>query len=244
MAKLIMNKSESIDKFVNNGIEFGLVEFLVEIFPSPIPNSINEVDVESFEALFRMSSEGGYQELFVPLGDIVAGESNGKSHKFSRQEFIAWQIVRMNSQTLYQLVNKTSANLIGLLDDDKEYDADPDYDPDGWLSAGMSDGECYEKALYFIDRLKRDVPNEFCTVLTDAILDPNYGVLEHLETEIDDNLDDVRGMYGHWDVPLMIVSKGKFLPYIEAGDDSNLMMDGYVLQRIYIRNYDEGDPVS
>jgi hypothetical protein len=48
-------------------------------------------------------------------------------------------------------------------------------------------------------------------------------------------------MYGQWEVPLMIVSKGKFSPYTEADYDSGLMMDDYKLQRMYVRNYDEGD---
>ena len=39
----------------------------------------------------------------------------------------------------------------------------------------------------------------------------------------------------------MVVSTGKFLPYIDAGYNHNLMMDDYNLKRMYIRNYDEGD---
>jgi hypothetical protein len=77
--------------------------------------------------------------------------------------------------------------------------------------------------------------------LSESILDPNFGVLEHLETEISENLDEVRQMYAHWAVPLMIVSIGKFFPYTEADYDSGLMMEDYRLKRMYVRNYDEGD---
>ncbi len=39
----------------------------------------------------------------------------------------------------------------------------------------------------------------------------------------------------------MVVSTGKFSPYIEKSLTANLVMDDYNLQRMYIRNYDEGD---
>lgn len=236
-----MSKKNSIDAFAESGLQFHGIDYVAEIFPAPIPEEINDIQIESEADLFRMSNHEGYEELYIPSSKTVSADSNGKTCEFDRNDFLAWQLSRMSAKTLYQLISKTSAPVTEIFDADEEYDKDNDYDPESWLSPYDADGGNYERGLEFIDRLKKESPKKFYKALTDAILDANYGVLTHLETEIDDNLEEVRGLYGHWDIPLMIVSRGKFHPYTEAGDDSSLMMDDYDLERMYVRNQDEGE---
>ena len=148
----------------------------------------------------------------------------------------------MQPITIYYLINKTDAPVQNILDSEVEYEKDEEYNPEGWLNAYEAE-EHLEKGLAYIERLKLEVPKEFYKALINAILDENFGLLNPhwYESEIDENLDEIREAYSHWDVPLMVVSTGKFLPYIEAGYTHNLMMDDYNLKRMYIRNYDEGD---
>lgn len=236
-----MKKRANLNLLVETGIQFSGIDFLVEVFPAPIPDSIDDTDIESESDLFRMSAHEGYDELFVPSGENLQGESSGTKHLFSRTDFLRWQLVRFSEKTIYQLINKTGCDVTQLLDGDAEYEKDPDYSPETWLSPYEDDADNYDRGLKYIGRLRKEVPEEFYSTLIDSILDPDCGVLEHLETEISDNLDEVRQMYAEWDVPLMIVSKGKFLPYTEADNNSGLMMDDYKLQRMYVRNNDEGD---
>lgn len=234
-----MSKKNTIDKLLGAGLQFHSIENVIEIFPFPIPSEINDVQIEDESELFRMSAHEGFEELYVPSNEIISAESEGKTHKITREEFLRWQLERMSSKTIYQLISKTSANLTEILDSDAEYDKDNSYDPESWLNPYDTEDGNYEKGLKFIERLKNESPDEFYKILIDSIIDPDFGVLEHLETEIDGNLDEVRALYENWDVPLMIVSTGKFNPYIEA--DSNLMMDDYKLQHMYVRNQDEGE---
>lgn len=236
-----MKKSTNLDLLAESGIQFSGIDFLVEIFPAPIPQSIDDMDIESESDLFRMSGHDGYDELFVPSAENIFAESSGKKHQLDRIDFLRWQLKRFSEKTIFQLINKTSCDVTQILDGDAEYEKDDEYSPETWLSPYENDQSNYEKGLLYIARLRTEVPNEFYSALIESIIDPDYGVLEHLETEISDNLNEVRHMYSQWDVPLMIVSKGKFSPYIESGNDLNLMMDDYKLQRMYVRNYDEGD---
>lgn len=236
-----MKKSANLNLLAKTGIQFSGIDFLVEIFPAPIPVNIDDTGIESEGDLFRMSSHEGYDELFVPSAENLQGESEGKKHQFSRTDFLRWQLIRFSEKTIYQLINKTDCDVTQLLDGDEEYEKDPDYSPETWLNPYEDEAGNYEKGLNYIARLRKEVQEEFYTTLIESILDPDCGVLEHLETEISENLDEVREMYGQWEVPLMIVSKGKFSPYTEADYDSGLMMDDYKLQRMYVRNYDEGD---
>lgn len=236
-----MKKSANLNLLTETGIQFSGIDFLVEIFPAPIPESINDTDIESESDLFRMSAHEGYEELFVPSAESLQGESGGKKHQFSRTDFMRWQLMRFTEETIFQLINKTDCNITQLFDDDAEIEKDPDYAPETWLNPYENDPDNYKKGLSYIARARKEVPDEFYSTLIDSILDPDYGVLEHLETEMSDNLDEVRQMYAEWEVPLMIVSKGSFFPYTEPGYDINLMMDDYKLQRMYVRNYDEGD---
>ena len=100
-----------------------------------------------------------------------------------------------------------------------------------------------DKGLSYIERLKKEVASAFYKVLIDAILNDACGLLNNdwYETELEGNIDQIRKAYAHWKVPLMVVSTGTFSPYIEKNHSDNLMMEDYNLQRMYIRNYDEGD---
>lgn len=236
-----MKKSASLNLLAETGIQFSNVNFLVEIFPSPIPENINNTVIESVSDLFRMSAHEGYEELFIPTAEGLHGDSGGKKYEFSRTDFIKWQLTRFSEKTIFQLINKTDCDVTTLLDDDVEYEKDPDYAPDTWLNPYENGPFNFEKGLMYITRLRSEVPEEFYAKLIDSILDPDYGVLEHFETELNDNIIEVRQMYAEWEVPLMIVSKGSFFPYIEPGYDINLMMDDFRLQRMYVRNHDEGD---
>ena len=236
-----MKKSANLNLLAESGIEFSGIDSVVEIFPAPIPESFDGIDIDSESDLFRMSSLEGYDVLFIPSAENLQGESDGKKYQFKRTDFLRWQLMRFSEKTIFQLINKTDCDVTQLLDDDSEYEKDPDYSPETWLNQYEDEPGNYEKGLKYIARLKEEIPDVFYSKLFESILDPKFGVLEHLETEISDNLDEVRQMYAHWAVPLMIVSIGKFFPYIEADNDSRLRMDDYRLEHMYVRNYDEGD---
>jgi hypothetical protein len=233
--------SKKIKSLEKKGIRFG-VSHLIEIFPSPLPSSTEDQEITCEADLFRASGSEGFDELYLNDSDIVMGESEGKEYQFSLNDFVQWQLERINAITIYHLINKTSAAVIDILDGDIEYEKDPDYYPEGWLSVYQSE-EYLDKGLAYIERLKQEVPDEFYKALVNAILDEDFGLLNanYYESEIDENIDEVRNAYSHWDVPLMVVSIGKFMPYIEKGLTHGLMMDDYRLQRMYVRNYDEGD---
>ena len=233
-----MSKKNNIDTFVKSCLQFHAMDYVAEIFPAPIPEEINDIQIESEADLFRMSNHEGYEELYIPSSKTVSADSNGKTYEFDRNDFLAWQLSRMSAKTLYQLISKTSADVTEIFDADEEYEKDPDYYPEGWLNPYETEEGNYEKGIELIERFKKESPKKFYKAMTEAILDSDFGILAYLETEIDGNLEEVRDLYSHWDVPLMIISKGKFHPYIE---DSNLMMDDYKLDRMYVRNQDEGE---
>jgi len=231
-------KIKSLEK---KGIGFG-VTHLIEIFPSPLPSSTEDQEITCEADLFRTSSSEGFDELYLNDSNIVRGESEGNEYKFSLTDFVQWQLERMNALTIYHLINKINASVDNILDFEVEYKKDPDYYPEAWLNVYESE-QYLEKGLAYIERLKQEAPEEFYKVLINSILDEDYGLLNSswYESEIDENLDEIRNAYSHWDVPLMVVSTGKFLPYIEAKHTYSLMMDDYNLKRMYVRNYDEGD---
>jgi hypothetical protein len=78
----------------------------------------------------------------------------------------------------------------------------------------------------------------------DGIIDKHVDLLSWLETEIDDNLAEIRDVYAHWPVPLIVASEGNFAHYIDPDNMANLMMDDMRLNRIYVRNYDDEDDKS
>lgn len=236
-----MKKLTKLGSILKSGVQFQQVDYLIEIFPSPIPKVISNVEIKTEGDLLRMSSHEGYDELFFPDSDFITGESKGVLLKLSRSDFLRWQLERFSNQTLYHLLNKTDCQITHLMDEDAEYEKDPDYHPEGWLDPSYNEEGYFEKGLNFIERVKKEVTDDFYKSVINSMIDPNCGLLAHLETEINDNLTRVRKLYGKWEVPLMIVSKGKFLPYIQSDFDHNLMMDEYILQRMYVRNYDEGN---
>lgn len=217
---------------------------VVEFFPAPLPEDLDGEEVTTESDLFRASHVNGYDEIFLAEGDAIHGEREGKKYTFPIEDFLRWQLERVNAETLWQLISKTDASVTEILDGDAEYDKDPDYYPEGWLNYHARE-EHPGKGLAYIERLRKEVPDEFYAVVIESMLDETYGVLnsEWFENEIDGNLEDIRTSYAEWDVPLMIVSVGKFYPYIAADSDHNLMMDDYKLNRMHIRNYDEGDPL-
>lgn len=231
-------KIKSLEK---KGVRFR-VSHLIEIFPSPLPESFDENPINSAYDLFRTSTAEGFNEFYLNDSEVVFGECQDKELEFSLTDFIQWQLERMQPITIYHLINKTDASVQNILDGEAEYEKDENYNPDSWLNAYESE-EYLQKGLTYIERLKQEVPDQFYKALTNAILDQDFGLLNTnwYESEIDENLDEIRDAYSHWDVPLMVVSTGKFLPYIEAGYTHNLMMEDYNLKRMYIRNYDEGD---
>ncbi len=234
----MLKKIKSLEK---DGITF-TASHLVEIFPSPLPDSIDENPIDSEDDLFRASSSAGFDELYLIDSDVVQGTCKNKQYEFSISDFLRWQLERMQAITLYHLINKTSASVDNILDADAEYEKDEEYYPESWLNVYESE-EYLEKGLAYIERLRKEVADDFYESLTNAILDEDYGLLNSswYESELDENLDEIRSAYSHWDVPLMVVSTGKFLPYIDPQNNHNLMMDDYTLKRMYVRNHDEGD---
>jgi hypothetical protein len=216
---------------------------VVEFFSAPLPEDLDGEDVSTEADLFRASHVNGYNEIFLAEGKTINGECEGKKCQFAIEDFLRWQLERVNEETLWQLISKTDAAVTEILDGDAEYEKDPDYNPEGWLNFYARD-EYPGKAEAYIKRLRQEAPDEFYGALIESMLDDRYGLLntEWFETEIDENLDDVRSSYAEWEVPLMVVSTGKFLPYISTDNDHNLMMDDYKLNHMYVRNYDEGDP--
>ena len=217
---------------------------VVEFFPAPLLEDIEGESIASESDLFRASHINGFDEIYLASGKTISGECEGKKCQFAIEDFLRWQLERVNDETLWQLISKTDAAVTEILDGDAEYEKDPDYNPEGWLNFYARE-EYPGKAVSYIKRLREEVPDEFYAALIESMLDESYGVLntEWYETEIEGNLDDVRASYAEWEVPLMIVSVGKFSPYISQDRDHNLMMDDYKLNRMYVRNYDEGDPL-
>lgn len=228
----------NINDFLDKGVQFHDISYVVEIFPSPPPMEIDDREIESADNLFRSSGILGFNELFIPATDEVEAESDGEKLVFSREEFLKWQLQRFNHQTIYYIINKIEANFSEIFDWDEESEKDEDYDPDSWLNE--YDNDSFHKGIDFIQRLIKEAPEEFYGKLIDGILDEDDGLTSWLETDISEDINEVR-KYDNWDVHLALVAVGKFYPYLEANYDSNLMMDEYRLDRLYVRNYDEGE---
>ena len=123
-------KIKSLEK---KGIVFG-ASHLIEIFPSPLPDSNEDQEITCESDLFRASSNYGFDELYLNDSDIIRGESEGKDHQFTLNDFVQWQLERMQAITIYHLINKTNASVDNILDFDTEYNKDEDYCPDIWLN--------------------------------------------------------------------------------------------------------------
>jgi len=215
------------------------VSNIFEIYPSPILQSLKKLEfkISAPDDLLRSSLSFGFKPLFVHDEDQIQAEVNGKEGTVSNVDFVNWQLRKMTSAMLYELINKVEPRLSELFDFDEEYDRDEDYAPDEWLN-GYNQNEKH-KGIDFIDRLRNEKSDEFFQELVRSILHEHYGVLNWLETRVDEKMKALK-KYKAWDQPLAIVWEGLFFPYLED-DLSTLAMDEYRLSGMYVRNYDEGD---
>jgi hypothetical protein len=231
-----------IDNHIKQGVRFHAVPYVIEIFPSPLPEEVNDEPVDNIFDLTMTSAHFGFDEIYLPHGNTVAAEVGGNIVNFKTKDFLAWQIMRVSARTLYFLASKTDASLYRLLDEDEEYEKDPDYNGEDWLYPYGKTEEELQPGFELVERIRRDKPKELVDCMVESILDSDFGLLQYAETEIDaDNLEEVRRMYAEWSVPLMLIYEGVFEPYIEAGEGANLMRDGWDIRRVMVRNYDEGD---
>lgn len=239
-----------IENHQDDGISF-YADYFVEIFDAPLPAEDSYgSEIETASDLFRMSE--GFDELFLTKFDVVRGESKGKQLLFSRENFLRWQLERFSAVTLYHLAAKTDARIASscntdyepeekLLDFDTESELDPEFNPDDWLNENILDDNNKQNGLALVERLRNEKPDKFYKLIIDGILSEDSGLLSWLETEIDDDLADVRESYAHWSVPIVVVSEGNFVPYIDPESLTHLMMDQESLYRMYVRNYDEDE---
>ena len=232
---------KTIENFKGKELTFHATH-VVEFFSAPLPTDVEGQEIADETDLFRASNSNGFEEIYLANGKTINAECEGKSHQFRIEDFLRWQLERVSEETLWHLISKTDASVTEILDSDVEYEKDSDYDPENWLSVYARD-EYPGKAVAYIRRLRVEVADDFYQAVIAAMLDERYGLLntEWYETEIDGNLEQVRFAYGEWQVPLMIVSMGKFFPYISNDHDSNLMMEDYKIKNMFVRNYDEGD---
>ena len=231
---------ERMRDHIANGIDFNYITSVFEIFPSPLPLHIDRegdtFEIEDATDLFRTSMHLGFDELYLPDREVVTAKSGGNDVSFSSTDFVRWQLERFSAETLYYLINKVNFGVDDFMDADEEYEKDNDYYPDGWLSEYEEDSKA--KGLELIERMRVEKSDDFYRALISGILDEEYGLLTHAETDILEDFSQSSN-YDDWAVKLGVIFKGKFYPYIEAGNDSNLMMDNFKLYQIWVRNYDE-----
>jgi hypothetical protein len=238
---MAMKLSNRLEVYVDSGVRFDAVEYVVEIFPSPIPEEISDLPMNTDTDLLWMSSHLGFDELYVPAREQITGYVRGHAMTFTRHEFMAWQLSRMNTQTLYYLITKTDTDILDLLDEEAEYEKDPSYDPSNWLHPHGISKDDLAKGFALVDRLRNEHSADFYDRLAIQVVDEHSGVMSWLETEVHDDLETVRHLYQSWQVPLMMVSDGAFETYIDPEESGCLMRDGYRLLRMHVRNYDEGE---
>jgi hypothetical protein len=158
-------------------IEFEQIPYLVEIFPSPIMQALKTVShhVKDRNDLLRSSNQLKFHELFVPEKNIIEATIKGIKVKVSANDFMTWQLERASSETLLEVINKTDASVTEILDYEKEYKNNPDYDPENWLN--IYNQEQRENGILYIDRLRTDASKLFYDEVARAILDKNYGMV-------------------------------------------------------------------
>lgn len=233
-------KKNQVDSFLRSGVQFDEIPFVIEFFQMPLPLKINDTPIRSKHDLFRMSHHEGFSEIFYTDKEYVSCKVGKSRKKVSQFDFLSWQLARFEAKDLFYLRDKVDADILNILDDDSEYDRDSDYAPESWLDAYNDNNESIRLGLAYIERLRAEHPEALYTRLIDAMNDEGYGVLAHFDMHINDNIKAIRAQYKEWSVPLMIISEGAFLPYIEANSDFNLMMDDYRLDSMWVRNNDEG----
>ena len=238
---MAMKLANRLEVYVDSGVRFDPVEYVVEIFPSPIPEEISDLPMNTDTDLIWMSSHLGFDELHVPAREQITGYVRDRAMTFTRHEFLVWQLSRMNTRTLYYLISKTDTDLLDLLDEEAEYEKDPSYDPSSWLHPHGISEDALAKGFALVDRLRSEQFTNFYDRLAVQVVDENSGVLNWLESEVCDDLEMVRHLYHDWKVPLMMVSEGTFQTYIDPEDPGCLMREGYRLLSMHVRNYDEGE---
>lgn len=229
-----------IKTIVDSAISFR-VTHVIELFPAPLPTSADELNLDTGMDLFDQSPKFGFDELYLVAGKTVQGESQGQHCSVPIEEFLRWQLERMGPKTLWHLADKVQAHVIDILDFDSEYELDSDYSPEDWLDVYEED-QFPGKGVEYIERLVSEQPQQFFDILTDAILDDLYGLLnkDWYETEIKKDLTFAREIYDEWQAPLMVVSMGDFLVTLEPSNDRKLVLDQLKITRMFIRNCEKG----
>lgn len=101
-----MPRKNKLDSYVSSGIQFSSVPYLVEIFPSPLPEEANGEPIESAQDLLMTSMDHGFSEIFIPASETVSATVDGKKVQIKRNDFLAWQLVRASAPTLYHLPSR------------------------------------------------------------------------------------------------------------------------------------------
>ena len=226
------------EKSKNGDVTFSGIQYVCEVFKTPIP--FEEYQVSSIPQLCRMSTAmNGTDELFLPSADVVDVDFNGEKEQISSNDFVDWQLLKLDGETIYYLINKCEPPFEEFFNDEEEYEKNNEYDPEDWLNEKIEDSK--EEGLTFIERMRKEEPVKFVNILRGAILDEDIGLTKWLETEVfPSTFEEGFDKYSDWDVMLMVVSKGDFFPYI-CDASNNLSMDDGHPNRMFIRNYDEGD---
>ena len=233
------------DSLADSGqpVVFSGVSAVVELFPSPLPETIpteaDELEVESAEDWFRASHFFGTDELFIPNDSGVVARAGELEVRLEAREFLALQFRTVSLNTIYYLINKIdSASAIAeILDFDTEYELDDAYDPEGWLNEYQS--EYFEQGLQFLGRLRAEHADQLFSILAEGVMDEDCGLKQHCETSL--MFDPAaREKYAAWPVRIAMVFEGKFFPYLDGEVAENLLLDEFKISDVLIRNYDEG----
>ena len=101
---------ETIKDYTGKVIHFS-AEYVIEIFTPPLmsQNRFGKKVVSTCD-LFKMSPEGGFDILYYCNANEVNAISGDKNLKISIDDFLRWQLERMNEVTLYHLAAKTDKN--------------------------------------------------------------------------------------------------------------------------------------
>ncbi|MDB2390535.1 hypothetical protein N9X12_04890 [Alphaproteobacteria bacterium] len=231
---------DKIKDHTERGIEFDYISNVFEIFSPPLNKKVDFegsiLEIDDAENLFRTSVYSGLNELYLPSQELVKATSGKKRLQFSRRDFIRCQLELFSAETVYYIFNKVDFSVDGFIDEDYEYNRNNEYNPDIWLSEYSHESK--EEGLAFIERIRKEYSNDFYETLIDHILDDNFGLLTHEETDLVEDFSQSSN-YDGWDVKLGLIFKGKFYPYIEPGCGAYFAMDDFKINRIWVRNYDE-----
>lgn len=229
-----------IKTIVDSAISFR-VTHVIELFPAPLPTSTDKLRLDTGIHFFDQSPKFGFDVLYLVARKTVQGESQGQRCSMSIDKFLRWQLERMGPKTLWHLADKVQAHVIGILDFYSECERDPDYSPEEWINVYAED-QFPGKGVEYIERLVCEQPQQFFDILTDAILDDLYGLLnkDWYETDIKKDLTFAREIYDEWQAPLMVVSVGDFLVTLEPSNDRKLALAQLKITRMFIRNCEEG----